>query len=74
MKKEEINALDAKGIQESITAEKENLRRLKFAHAISPIENPRRITHSRKLIARLNTEQKARELKLKQEDSHAKKA
>ena len=74
MKQEEINTLDAKQLQESMIAEKENLRRLKFAHAISPIENPRRITDTRKLIARLNTAQRARELKLKQEESHAKRA
>ncbi len=74
MKKEEINALDTKGLEERVIAEKENLRRLKFAHAISPIENPRRITHARKLIAQLNTEQKARELKLKSENSYAKEA
>jgi large subunit ribosomal protein L29 len=74
MKKEEINTLDAKQLQESLIAEKENLRRLRFAHAISPIENPRRITHTRRLIARLNTAQRARELNLKQEDSHAKRA
>jgi large subunit ribosomal protein L29 len=74
MKQEEINTLDVKQLQESVIAEKENLRRLKFAHAITPIENPRRITHSRRLIARLNTAQRARELKLKQEESHAKRA
>jgi large subunit ribosomal protein L29 len=74
MKNEEINALSAQELKENIVAEKENLRKFKFAHAISPIENPRRIVHTRKLIARLNTVQRARELNNKQKDSHAKKA
>jgi large subunit ribosomal protein L29 len=33
---------------------------LKFAHAVSAIENPLRIKAARKLIARLNTELSAR--------------
>jgi large subunit ribosomal protein L29 len=74
MKQEEINILDAQQLEQTKIAEKENLRQLKFAHAITPIENPRRITDSKRLIARLNTAQRARELKLKQEDSHAKRA
>jgi len=32
------------------------LVKLKFAHAITPIENPKRITETRKNIARLFTE------------------
>lgn len=56
MKKEEIKALSAEQLREQITAEKDRLLKLKFAHAISPIENPMRIRENRKLIARLNTE------------------
>jgi large subunit ribosomal protein L29 len=74
MKKEEINALSTQSLKEKIIAEKENLRKLKFAHAISPIENPRRITHTRKLIAMLHTAQRAQELNNKSANSHAKKA
>jgi len=36
--------------------ERNNLTKLKFAHAVSAIENPIRITRVRKDIARLNTE------------------
>jgi len=39
-----------------ISEEKKNLSKLKFAHAVSAIENPTRITKVRKDIARLNTE------------------
>jgi large subunit ribosomal protein L29 len=42
--------------------EKRNLQKLKFAHAISPIENPMKIRATRRLIARLNTELRAKEL------------
>ena len=53
--------MSADAIKEQIAAEKETLQRLKFAHAVSPIENPMRIRASRKLIARLNTALTAKE-------------
>jgi large subunit ribosomal protein L29 len=56
MKNQEIKALNANELKEKIAAEKEGLQKLKFAHAISPIENPMRLRESKKLIARLNTE------------------
>jgi len=62
MKNSEIKSLDVQELQEKITAEKDNLNKLKFAHMVSPIENPQRISASRKLIARLNTELRAKEL------------
>ena len=56
MKKAEINALSAQQLVEQINVEKQQLQKLTFAHAVSPIENPMRIRESRKLIARLYTE------------------
>lgn len=56
MKKEEIKALSAEQLNDQITAEESRLLKLKFAHAVSPIENPMRIREARKLIARLYTE------------------
>ena len=56
MKKQEITALSAQQLLEQISAEKQQLQKLTFAHAVSPIENPMRIRESRKLIARLYTE------------------
>lgn len=56
MKKEEIKALSVDQLHEQISAEKAQLQKLTFAHAVSPIENPMRIRESRKLIARLFTE------------------
>lgn len=62
MKNSEIKGLNESELKEKITAEKENLLKLKFAHSISPIENPMRIKASKKLVARLNTEFRAKEL------------
>lgn len=55
MKNAEINKLGVDELKKAITAEQENLTRLKLAHAISPIENPMRIRENRKLIAKLET-------------------
>lgn len=61
MKNNEIKALSDDELKQQIAQEREALDRLKFAHAISPIENPMRLRTSRKLIARLNTELSARQ-------------
>lgn len=56
MKIAEIKALSIADLQEKVTVEQENLKRLKFAHSISPLENPMKIRSAKKLIARLHTE------------------
>ncbi len=56
MKNKEIKELSSEQIQTGIKEEQNRLLRLKFAHAVSPIENPMRIRNSRRLIARLMTE------------------
>ncbi|MBS4072507.1 MAG: 50S ribosomal protein L29 [Algoriphagus sp.] len=55
MKNTEIRSLSASEIAERLVAEQENLGKLKFAHSISPIENPNRIRESKRLVARLKT-------------------
>lgn len=62
MKNSEIKALSAEEIKQKLVSEKEAFDKLKFAHSISPIENPIKIKESRKLIARLQTELRAKEL------------
>ena len=62
MKNSEIKALSVAELNEKITGEREALRKLKFAHKISSVENPMRINQTRKLIARLSTELRAKEL------------
>jgi large subunit ribosomal protein L29 len=61
MKNSEIKALSLAELKDKVSAEKEALRKLKFAHQISAIENPMRIKATRKLVARLSTELKAKE-------------
>lgn len=56
MKNSEILELTTEEVIAKINEEKANLTKLKFAHTISAIENPSRITVVRKSIARLNTE------------------
>ncbi|GAB3232937.1 50S ribosomal protein L29 [Algoriphagus aestuariicola] len=55
MKNTEIRSLSVSEIAERIVAEQENLSKLKFAHSISPIENPNRIREAKRLVARLKT-------------------
>ena len=64
MKNSEILALTTEELQERIKTENTSQQNLKFAHSISPLENPLRITQSRKLIARLKTELRKRELEV----------
>ncbi|MDL5050241.1 50S ribosomal protein L29 [Oscillatoria amoena NRMC-F 0135] len=61
MKNTEIKALSVNELTEKIASEKEALRKMKFAHKVSAIENPMRISQTRKLIARLKTELRAKE-------------
>lgn len=62
MKNSDIKALSVAELKEKIAGEKEALRKIQFAHKISSIENPMRINQTRKLIARLSTELRAKEL------------
>ncbi len=67
MKNSEIKALSKEELQQKIAGEVDAISKMRFAHAISPIENPMKIRESKKLIARLKTELRAKELS-KQED------
>ena len=62
MKNSDIKTLSVAELKEKIASEKEALRKIQFAHKISSIENPMRINQTRKLVARLSTELKAKEL------------
>ena len=55
MNNAEIQKLSLEELTTTLASEKEGLARLKFAHAISPIENPLRIREARKVVARLET-------------------
>lgn len=62
MKNSELKGLSAEELQERLNAEEQKLHKMKFAHAISPIENPMQIRFTRRNIARLKTELRAKEL------------
>ncbi len=61
MKNAEIKGLTLAELNEKIGSEQEALRKLKFAHQVSAIENPMRIKETRRLIARLRTELKGKD-------------
>jgi len=62
MKNEEIKGLSVAELKEKIGVEKEALRKMQFAHQVTAIENPMKLRESRKLVARLQTELRAKEL------------
>lgn len=62
MKTSEIKALSNDELSQKLVSEQEAYKKLKFAHAVSPVENPMKIKAARKVIARLKTEISAREL------------
>lgn len=56
MEQSAIIELSTIELQDRIATEKTQLVKLQMTHAISPIENPKKITESRKAVARLMTE------------------
>jgi large subunit ribosomal protein L29 len=63
MKTAEIRELSIKELEERIDTEKAQLLKLKLNHSISPLDNPMKITNTRKNIARLKTILTERNLK-----------
>jgi len=55
----DLNVVDLKS---KITEDQLRLKKLEFAHAISPLENPMNIRGLRRDIARLQTELKRKEI------------
>ncbi len=56
MKYSEIVELTTEDLAVKLTEEKAALNKLKFAHAVSAIENPNVLKAARKAIARISTE------------------
>ncbi|RRN77870.1 50S ribosomal protein L29 [Pseudoxanthomonas sp. SGD-10] len=69
MKYAEISALTNEEIVARIQEGKATLTKLKFAHAVSSIENPARINKARKEVARLSTELSKRQAKAASESN-----
>lgn len=62
MTAKEIRELSSEEITEHIRDEKEQLTHLRFQHAISDLQNPMVLRDKRRLIGRLSTILKNREL------------
>ncbi|MBP7780524.1 MAG: 50S ribosomal protein L29 [Paludibacteraceae bacterium] len=63
MKAAELKELSDKDLQERLDASVKDLNRKKIENSVSPLENPSILKISRKDIARIKTEMRARELK-----------
>ena len=66
MKITEIKELTDKELVERLQLEKETLVRLKLNHAVSPLDNPNKLTDVKRNIARLKTVLRERELNANQ--------
>ena len=62
MKTSEIRELSTPDLLERIDTEKNVLVRMKLNHAITPLDNPKKLRDARVTIARLLTELRKREL------------
>ena len=67
MKSSEIKELSIQELTERLDSEESMLVRMKMNHAVSPLDNPIKIVETRKNIARLKTEMRARQIQEKSE-------
>ncbi|MFY0674561.1 MAG: 50S ribosomal protein L29 [Bacteroidia bacterium] len=62
MKASQIKELTVEELQDKIAEENLNYTKMRLSHAITPLESPAKLAQTRKIIARLKTELRAREL------------
>lgn len=62
MKKDEIKELSTADLREHLAKMEQDYRQLKINHSISPLDNPAKLTADRRMIARVKTELRQREL------------
>ncbi len=62
MKQEVISEMSTVELRERLVEERKHLTRLKLNHAVSPLENPHKISENKKVIARMLTELRKREI------------
>ncbi|MCQ2288853.1 MAG: 50S ribosomal protein L29 [Muribaculaceae bacterium] len=65
MKKNNIKELSDKELLDRLDAAQKEYMQESVQHAITPLDNPAKITLDRKMIARLKTEVRARQLNIK---------
>ena len=63
MKKEEIKELTTTDLQDRLEQMEKEYRQMVINHSVSPLDNPAKIKADRRMIARIKTELRARELK-----------
>ena len=61
-KTDDYRSLDEQGLTNLIADEESRLHRMRFSHAVNPMENPLAIRSARRRIAQLKTEQRSRQL------------
>ena len=62
MTKAEIKELSTKDLQDRLVEMEKEYVQMKMNHSVSPLDNPARITRDRRMIARVKTELRLREL------------
>ena len=62
MKNSEIKSLNDEALAAALQTEVARLTKMKFAHAITPLENPSQLKALRATVARLKTEVHSRKL------------
>lgn len=65
MKSSVIKEMTTDELKERLEEEKKQLNKLRMNHTVSPLDNPTVISQSRKVIARIKTELRIRELETK---------
>jgi large subunit ribosomal protein L29 len=60
--KKSIQGLNEQDLQARVKEDEQRLKKLEFAHAISPLENPMSIRSLRRELARLKTELKKKQI------------
>ncbi|MBC8173989.1 MAG: 50S ribosomal protein L29 [Chitinophagales bacterium] len=62
IKKEDLNSLSVDDLKQRLHDDSERIQKLRFNHAVNPLDNPMQLRFIRKEIARLKTELRKREL------------
>lgn len=67
--KKEIKELTTRELKDLLQDEKNNLTRLRLAHAVSPVDSPAKLKHKKRLIAAIHTEIKSREMDIAEQNA-----
>ena len=65
MKKEEIREMSTDDLRERLAQMEKDYQQQRINHSVTPLDNPAQITADRRMIARVKTELRRRELNIK---------